>query len=142
MISDTRKDRPTPLAAKQTRIVDELQEFLREAHPDTKNVSEEVARILEFVHQHIFDPDMNVGHVKTNCGIRNNNISTRFRAATGLTIREYIEHLRLRAARRLLNGPKTEIYLIALAVGYHHLETFYRAFRRVFGCTPLEYRDM
>ena len=59
----------------------------------------------------------------------------------GRGIREYIETLRLYAASRLLRDRRFEIYLIAMAVGYEHQETFCRAFRRHFGYPPSDHVD-
>ena len=141
MVMTGQKFQNLPLIEKQSVIQSELRNFLHETSPDTSGVSYEVALVLKFVHRNLFNPNLTVNLIKLRCGIRNNNISTRFRLDTGLTIREYIEYLRLGAAQRLLDSSQTEIYLIAPAVGYHHLETFYRAFKRSFGCTPLEYRN-
>lgn len=113
----------------------ELDFFLQEL-PQAACLPRDVAAVLEYIHTHVFESSLNVNTVKNCCRIRNNNISTRFRIVLGLGIREYIETLRLYAASRLLQGQRFEVYLIAMAVGYEHQETFCRAFRRHFGCPP------
>src|SRR6185295_1658757 len=113
----------------------ELDFFLQEL-PQAAYLPRDVAAVLEFIHNHVFESSLNVNTIKHSCRIGNNNISTRFRVVLGLGIREYIENLRLYAASRLLHGQRFEVYLIAMAVGYEHQETFCRAFRRQFGCPP------
>ncbi|HVT15585.1 MAG TPA: AraC family transcriptional regulator [Thermoanaerobaculia bacterium] len=123
------------LTGKQDQMRRELESLLLEL-PRAACRSRDVAAVLEFIHAHAFDSGLNVGTVKQGCRIKDNNISTRFRIAVGLGIREYIEVLRLSFASRLLRGKRFEVYLIAMAVGYEHQETFCRAFRRHFGCPP------
>src|ERR1043165_6002346 len=123
------------LTEKQSHMRRELDYLLQEL-PQAACLPRDVAAVLEFIHAHVFEPSLSVKTVKQGCRITNNNISTRFRIGLGLGIREYIETLRLYAASRLLQGQRFEVYLIAMAVGYEHQETFCRAFRRHFGCPP------
>lgn len=111
-------------------------DLVLQALPQAGCLPRDVARVVEFIHTHVFESSLSVNMVKHGCRLRNNNISTRFRIVLGLGIREYIETLRLSAASRLLQGRRFEVYLIAMAVGYEHQETFCRAFRRHFGCPP------
>lgn len=111
-------------------------DFFLQALPQAAAMPRDVAAVLEFIHGHIFESSLDVNTVKHGCRIKNNNISTRFRIVLGLGIREYIERLRLYAASRLLQDRRFEVYLIAMAVGYDHQETFCRAFRRHFGYPP------
>ena len=128
------------LVEKQERIARELERFQAEARPETQGMTREIADVLQSIHDNLFDPRLNVASVKEWCAIRNNNISSRFRWTVGLGIREYIERLRLEAASRLLREGDLEVYLVAMAVGYDHQETFCRAFQRRLGRPPSEYR--
>jgi len=96
----------------------------------------QVSRALIYVHRHAFEPGLNAAAVRAGCGMRNHNLTTLFRRALGATLRDYIEGIRLEAAERLLRTVPAEAFLIAAAVGYDSYETFCRAFRRRFGCTP------
>ena len=124
------------LTEKQEQMRRELERLLVQTRPDTAYLPREIAVLLEFIHNHLFDPALNVNAARNSCHIRNNNISARFRTTLGMGIREYIEALRLEAASRLLRSRRFEVYLIAMAVGYEHQETFCRAFQRRFGCSP------
>ena len=123
------------LTEKQDHMRREL-DFLLQELPQAVCLPRDVAAVLEFIHAHVFESSLNVNTVKRGCRVKNNNISARFRIGLGLGIRDYIEALRLYAASRLLQGQRFEVYLIAMAVGYEHQETFCRAFRRHFGCPP------
>lgn len=128
------------LVETQCRIDRQLAEFSAASRPDATTLSREVREILECVHLHLFDPGLNVKLVKERCGIRTNNISSRFRWALGIGLRDYIEARRMEAADHLLRTTDVGIFDLAMALGYEHETTFYRAFRRHFGCTPTTFR--
>lgn len=128
------------MEAAHHRMLITLREFLSGRRIETKSLPRDVARILRCVHEHAFLPDFNVTSARRLCGIRNNNISARFRNLVGVGLRGYIEDLRLDAARRLLETDSSEIYLIGMAVGYEHPETFHRAFYKRHQMTPRQYR--
>lgn len=125
----------------EEQVARDLESFQAEATPDLVRLPRDIRQALDCIHQHLFDPALNVGAVRSRCGLRNNNISANFRRVVGLGIREYIESLRLEAAAFLLVRRQVEIFLIAIAVGYENHETFCRAFQRFFRCTPSEYRS-
>lgn len=125
------------LAAKHERIQARLEEFARRLPvPAVSHV--QVCRLLAVIHRDLFDPTLNAAQARRRAGIGNNNVSTWFRHHVGTGIRDYLEELRLQAAAHLLAQPEleVEVYLIGLSVGYEHQETFCRAFRRRYGCTP------
>lgn len=127
---------------KYERIAAALEAFRSENLPQKAAcLPRDVREVLDYVHDHLFDPALNVTTVRAGCRLRDNNISTRFRMILGLGIREHIEHLRMLAADRLLRELDLEIYLVAMAVGYDHQETFCRAFHRHFGDSPSRSRE-
>jgi two-component system response regulator YesN len=127
------------LFPRKLRQVQEALELIRdEIKPETEGLPREIADILRYIYEHLFDPTLSVGSLRVTCRLRNNNISTRFRKILGIGIREYIEALRLEAACHLLRQERCEVYLAAMAVGYFHEETFCRAFHRRFRRSPSE----
>jgi AraC-like DNA-binding protein len=67
-------------------------------------------------------------------------LSRIFHRLTGFHFREYIIHIRVREAQRLLAGSRQKIQEIALAVGFEHLSHFNKTFKKATGLTPLQYR--
>lgn len=99
-----------------------------------------VALLLEAIHAAVFDPLLSVQTLKARCGIQDNNVSSRFRSEVGQSIKEYIDSLRLVTASRLLLETDSSVFEVSQAVGYYHPQTFYRAFYRLFKCTPGDVR--
>lgn len=62
-----------------------------------------------------------------------------FTALTGITPSEYIRRLRLSKSALKLRDEKCHILDIAYEMGFNHVDSYTRAFHRVFGCNPKEY---
>lgn len=120
----------------------ELERFCQQSPPEVAALPADIGRIIIHIHENLFDADLNVNTVKRSCRARNNNVTSRFRRFVGVGIHEYIEALRMEAAEWVLREGGSRIYLVAMAIGYTHLETFCRAFQRRFGCTPSRHRKI
>ena len=58
----------------------------------------------------------------------------------GMTLHQYLLHLRMARARQLLAHSDAKIIDIALEAGFPTLSNFYRTFEAVVGQTPSAYR--
>jgi len=75
-------------------------------------------------------------------GIPERTLKRRFRAATGTTLIEYLQNLRVEAAKRLLESSAMSVDEISNVVGYEDASFFRRLFRRSTGMAPRDYRRM
>jgi transcriptional regulator GlxA family with amidase domain len=64
----------------------------------------------------------------------------RFKAATGSTPVEYMQRMKVEAAKRALENSRTPISEVAVEVGYEDTASFRMLFKRVAGVSPTEYR--
>jgi AraC-like DNA-binding protein/ligand-binding sensor protein len=63
-----------------------------------------------------------------------------FKKQTGLTFTEYRTRLRIEAAKRLLLNRHLRVSEVAFEAGFDSIPYFNRAFRRLMGCSPSEFR--
>ena len=75
-----------------------------------------------------------------NLGMSPRNFIRRFKAATGLKPVEYLQKLRVRAARHYLEEGDARVEEIGDRVGYDDAPFFRRVFKRETGLTPSSYR--
>jgi transcriptional regulator GlxA family with amidase domain len=75
-------------------------------------------------------------------GVPERTIKRRFRAATGTTPIEYLQHLRIEEAKRLLETRAVPVEDVGHEVGYEDGSFFRRLFKRSVGLTPSAYRRM
>jgi transcriptional regulator GlxA family with amidase domain len=73
-------------------------------------------------------------------GMSPRNFIRRFKEATGLVPMEYLQRLRVHAARRYLEDEQTTVQQVAGAVGYGDAAFFRAVFRRHTGLSPADYR--
>ncbi|MEN8107018.1 MAG: helix-turn-helix domain-containing protein [Pseudomonadota bacterium] len=69
-------------------------------------------------------------------------LKRRFKAATGTTLIDYLQNLRVEAAKRLLESGPLPVDEISVEVGYEDASFFRRLFKRRSGLTPSQYRRM
>jgi transcriptional regulator GlxA family with amidase domain len=72
--------------------------------------------------------------------ISDRTLVRRFKKATGNTPYEYVQRIRIEAAKKLLENRDTGIEQIALEIGYEDFSAFRKVFKRLTGVTPLEYK--
>lgn len=65
----------------------------------------------------------------------------RFRAATNNTPVEYIQRVRIEAAKRSFEASRKNVMEVMLDVGYTDTKAFRDVFKKVTGLTPIEYRN-
>ena len=70
------------------------------------------------------------------------SLKRRFKAATGTTLIEHVQRLRIEEAKRQLETGGKPIDEISADVGYEETAFFRRLFKRHTGLTPIEYRRM
>ena len=70
------------------------------------------------------------------------SLKRRFKAATGSTLIEYLQNLRIEEAKRLLELGELPIDEVSAEVGYLDISFFRRLFKRLTGLTPGKYRRM
>jgi AraC-like DNA-binding protein len=64
-----------------------------------------------------------------------------FKKQTGVTFTQYRTRLRVESAKRLLLDPHRRITEVAYEAGFDSIPYFNRAFRRLAGCSPTEFRS-
>lgn len=101
-----------------------------------RDLSLPVRELIAAINQNAFDHGLSVGALKTRCRIRDNNISSRFKHETGVSIKDYILTLRLSAAREMIRSDNRSAAEAGYAVGFRYSQTFYRAYRRRYGTAP------
>ena len=73
-------------------------------------------------------------------GITASHLSRTFRARYGVALSDYMKALQVRRAQRLLRTTQMDTTRIAYACGFGTRRTFFRAYRRMTGDSPVTYR--
>jgi len=84
--------------------------------------------------------DLSVEALAARANLSPRQFNRRFKATFGVAPAQYVETLRLDAARDHLAASAASIERVAHGVGFHSDDAFRRAFDRRFGLSPSEYR--
>jgi transcriptional regulator GlxA family with amidase domain len=95
----------------------------------------------EALSRHFRDGDA-VSHGVAAAKIPERSIKRRFKAATGVTLIEHVQRLRIEEAKRRLELGDDPVDDISAEVGYDEPAFFRRLFKRHTGLTPSEYRRL
>jgi transcriptional regulator GlxA family with amidase domain len=83
-----------------------------------------------------------ITRVLERSGLPQRTLKRRFKSATGISLIEYIQRLRVEHAKRLLESDEASIEAISTESGYEDVAFFRRLFKRSTGLTPGQYRRM
>jgi transcriptional regulator GlxA family with amidase domain len=89
-----------------------------------------------------FREDDAIRTVVSRSKLAERTIKRRFKAATGSTLIERLQALRIEEAKRQLEHDETSVDEISYDVGYEDASFFRRLFKRLTGLTPGQYRRM
>lgn len=82
-----------------------------------------------------------IGEMAQAVELSESQLEKLFKLHTGLPPIQYLRHLRLEEARRLLENTFKRVKVIAALVGQPDQSHFTRDFKEKYGCTPSEYRQ-
>ena len=96
-------------------------------------------KAVEYLDAH-FDQSLTLDILAGRAKLSVSRLAHRFKEETGRTLIEYLTWVRIGHAQRLLVETDKSCQKIADEVGYNNQSYFSRAFRRVVGITPRQFR--
>ncbi|WP_110000518.1 helix-turn-helix domain-containing protein [Paenibacillus taichungensis] len=97
-------------------------------------------RVLEYIHSDYTSP-MDIESMAAVAHQSRYHFMRSFKALTGSTPYQYVLNLRVEEATRRLRHTTDSVTTISFGLGFSNVSQFYRAFQRVTGVTPMEYRN-
>ncbi len=98
-----------------------------------------VRRAMQYAEEH-YRENLTLEEVAEYAHLSRAYLSTRFKQETGVKFSGYLQEIRLEQAKRLLSDRELPIHLIAERAGFFDAAHLSRAFKRRYGCSPMEYR--
>ena len=105
-----------------------------------KEKNDKIDKINKYIFSHFSDSDLSLAKIANVFGLSESYLSTYFKQQNGENFSTYLEKLRLNHSTELLAKTDLAIGEISLLCGYLSVNTFTRAFRRMYGINATTYR--
>ena len=100
---------------------------------------EPIKKAQDFIEQN-YDKRLNIDELANQFAISSRNFLRRFKKATANTPLEYIQRVRIEAAKKRLESSTDNVTQVMYDMGYMDSKAFRNMFKKYTGLSPLEYR--
>jgi Transcriptional regulator containing an amidase domain and an AraC-type DNA-binding HTH domain len=107
----------------------------QKAHDD-----EQVKQVQEYIEQNLQEK-LTVNQLAVQFSLGRRNLERRFKKATSNTVTEYMQRVKIEAAKKSFESSRENINEVMYSVGYSDTKAFRTVFRKFTGLSPLEYRN-
>jgi transcriptional regulator GlxA family with amidase domain len=105
-----------------------------------EHTDEAIRKAQDFI-EHNFQGKITVDQLSTMFAIGRRSLERRFKKATQNTVSEYIQRVKIEAAKKSIETSRKNINEIMDDVGYSDTKAFRTVFKRTTGLSPIEYRN-
>lgn len=99
-----------------------------------------VKKAQEFIETN-FQDKITVDQLATMLALSRRNLERRFKKATSNTVTEYIQRVKVEAAKMSLESSRENVNEIMYNVGYQDPKAFRTVFKKITGLSPIQYRN-
>jgi transcriptional regulator GlxA family with amidase domain len=100
----------------------------------------EIKKAQEFIEKNYQDK-INVDQLANKFAVGRRSFERRFKKATNNTVVEYMQRVKIEAAKRSFESSRKNINEVMYDVGYTDTKAFRTVFKKITGLTPVEYRN-
>ena len=100
-----------------------------------------VFQIKEFIRQNYGTASLSVPDVSEHVHLSPSYVCTIFKNETGQTLNQYLTDYRIKMSKQFLSDPRYKITDISSKVGYSDGNYYSKAFKKLVGLSPSEYRE-
>ena len=104
------------------------------------HMDEDVKKAQKYIENN-FQEKFTVGELSAECAISRRSLERRFKKATNNTVSEYIQRVKIEAAKKSFETSRKNITEVMFDVGYSDTKAFRGIFKKITGMTPFDYRS-
>ena len=136
-------DRETAILAAKYFAIDidrESQSSFMMFQGQREHTDEEIKKVQDFIEENYRDK-ITVEQLADMFAIGRRSFERRFKKATNNTVIEYMQRVKIEAAKKSFETSRKNINEVMLNVGYTDTKAFRDVFKKITGMTPIEYRN-
>lgn len=141
MLSEYRSKEPFRRIVLESYMNILLVKILRKTNAEPQSIEQSGAwqKIVDYIDRNLGE-ELTLSALAQKCFYNPSYFSRIFKEHFNMSLTEYVNHRRVELAKTLLSKGELSVEEIAYRVGYSSKTSFYRAFMRVTGSTPAEYK--
>jgi transcriptional regulator GlxA family with amidase domain len=101
---------------------------------------DDIKKAQDFIEEN-FQEKISVDQLADQFAIGRRSFERRFKKATNNTVMEYVQRVKIEAAKRSFESSRKNINEVMFDVGYTDTKAFRTIFKKITGLTPIEYRN-
>jgi transcriptional regulator GlxA family with amidase domain len=105
-----------------------------------EHLDSEVLTTQEYIEAN-YKEKLSVEELATLVCLGRRTFERKFRAATGNTVIEYVQRVKIEAAKKNLEAGRKNVSEVMFDVGYANINAFRKVFRKYTGMSPQQYRE-
>jgi transcriptional regulator GlxA family with amidase domain len=105
-----------------------------------EHTDDQIKKIQEFIEVN-FQEKITVDQLATMFALGRRNLERRFKKATANTVVEYIQRVKIEAAKKNLETARKNINEVMYEAGYNDTKAFRTTFKKITGLSPIQYRN-
>ena len=95
---------------------------------------------IKYIEENHYLNDLNINNISEKLEMTSSYLSKLLKKETGLSFIDYVTNVRIKKAMYIMEDPTVKIYDVAELIGYSNQHYFCRAFKKVVGISPTEYK--
>lgn len=109
--------------------------------PKSNELSHFMKRINELIYRHINNTDLSLDSLSEAMHMSKSTLYRKWKEESEETLANYILEIRLKETLKLVQEQQVSFAEASSLCGFNNPSYFSRAFRKVYGCTPSEYKE-
>ena len=104
-----------------------------------KHSDDVILNAQSYIEKH-FQNKITIEHLSEKFSVGRRNFDRRFIKATGITPLDYLQRVKIEAAKKALENSRKTVHEVMYDVGYNDTKAFREVFSRVTGMSPIDYK--
>lgn len=108
-----------------------------------ENISSDLTFTIQYAQNYILNhcADVNEAELAKECNMSYSYFSRSFKKLMGMSFNQYVNHVRINEAQRLLVSNNTSVNDVALELGFSSASHFIHTFKSIKGITPNQFKQ-
>ena len=121
------------------KIKDEYMKIMNSVN-EKKKCSSMVLLAIKYIEDNYYSNELSINYISNKLEVTSSYLSKLLKKETGLSFIDCLTKIRIEKAMYIMEDPAVKIYDVAELVGYSNQHYFCRAFKKVVGVSPTEYK--